>query len=485
MSAALRALSERVQRELAALAYPARPWVRPRHGGAGRGIYDVLIIGAGQSGLVTAFALARERVDNVLVVDENPLDQAGPWLSFARMRALRTPKYLTGPDLGIPSLTARAFYEALYGEGSWEALQFLPKEVWAAYLKWYRETLRLPVRAETRVGALQWDAGARAFRVPCWPSAGSSCSRADPRASTAEGGAAEELLARRVVLATGIQGSGQWHVPEAIQRALPRERYAHTADAIDFDGLRGLRVAVLGAGASAFDNAALALEQGAREVHLLFRRPELVSVNPYRWAEFVGFLKHFGELSDAQKWRFVAQIQRMGQLPPRDTYLRASALPGFHLHPGAESLELEAQADGVLVRSARGELEVDFVIVGTGFITDLSLRPELALVAPHIARWQDRFTPPAGEPPNDELLRHPYLGAHFEFSERTPGAAPWLAYLYNYTFGCLLSQGFGGASISGMKYSVARLVAGITGSLFLEDAEHYYQSLCSFNEREF
>jgi cation diffusion facilitator CzcD-associated flavoprotein CzcO len=474
MSAALRALGERVQRELAALAYPARPWVRPRRTSTGQAIHDVLIIGAGQSGLVTAFALARERVDNVLLVDENPLDQAGPWLSFARMRMLRTPKYLTGPDLGIPSLTPRAFYEAEHGEGSWQGLEFLPKESWAAYLKWYRETLRLPVRAQTKVGALRWDAGEQAFRVPCRPS---------PAAASA--GAEEELLARRVVLATGIQGSGEWHVPEAIRRALPRERYAHTSEPIDFGALCGKRVAVLGAGASAFDNAALALEQGAREVHLLFRRRELVSVNPYRWAEFVGFLKHFGELSDAQKWRFVVQIQRMGQLPPRDTFLRASALPGFRLHAGAEALEVEARGDAVLVRSRCGELEVDFVIVGTGFVTDLALRPELALLAPRIARWQDRFTPAQGEPQSDELLRHPYLGAHFEFTERTPGDAPWLSYLYNYTFGCLLSLGFGGASISGMKYSVPRLVGGITGSLFLEDAEHYYQSLCGFAEREF
>jgi cation diffusion facilitator CzcD-associated flavoprotein CzcO len=470
MNAALRVLGERVQRELAALAYPARSWVRPHRSGAGHDVYDVLVVGAGQSGLVTAFALARERVDNVVVVDENPLDQTGPWLSFARMRTLRTPKHLTGPDLGIPSLTPRAFYETLHGDGSWEALDFLPKESWAAYLKWYRETLRLPVRAQTQVGALRWEAAERAFVVPC---------------RSVVTGAQEELLARRVVLATGIQGSGEWQVPEAIRSALPRERYAHTSEPIDFDALRAKRVAVLGAGASAFDNAALALEQGAREVHLLFRRAELVSINPYRWAEFAGFLKHFGELSDAQKWRFVVQIQRMGQLPPRDTYLRATQLPGFQLHPGARELELSLRGDAVLVRSTRGELEVDFVIVGTGFVTDLSLRPELALLAPHIARWQDRFTPPPGEPVNSDLLRHPYLGRHFEFMERVPGAAPWLGNLFNYTFGCLLSLGFGGASISGMKYSVPRLVQGITASLFLEDAEHYYQSLCSFSEREF
>jgi cation diffusion facilitator CzcD-associated flavoprotein CzcO len=481
MTAALRGLSERVQRDLALLSYPARSWVRARQSSAGQPIHDVLIVGAGQSGLVAAFALARERVDNVLVVDENPLDCAGPWLSFARMRSLRTPKYLTGPDLGIPSLTPRAFYEAQHGEGSWERLAFLPKETWAAYLQWYRETLRLPVRPETRIGALRWDAQEQAFCVPCQPPGPwtQQAPGVDARAPNME-----TLLARRVVLATGIQGSGAWHVPAAIRDALPRERYAHTAEPIDFAALRGRRVAVLGAGASAFDNAATALEEGAREVHLFFRRRELVSVNPYRWAEFVGFLKHFGDLTDAQKWRFVSQIVRMGQLPPRDTYLRASGLPGFHLHPDSGATEVEARADGIVVRSERGALEADFLIVGTGFVTDLSLRPELALLEADIARWQDRYVPEAGEQ-HEELSRHPYLGSHFEFTERVAGSAPWLAYLYNYTFGGLLSLGFGGASISGMKYSVKRLVDGITGSLFLEDSEHHYESLCAFAEREF
>jgi hypothetical protein len=44
---------------------------------------------------------------------------------------------------------------------------------------------------------------------------------------------------------------------------------------------------------------------------------------------------------------------------------------------------------------------------------------------------------------------------------------------------------FGGASISGLKYSAARLVAGITRSLFVEDSAAHFESLCSFAETEF
>jgi cation diffusion facilitator CzcD-associated flavoprotein CzcO len=383
------------------------------------------------------------------------------------MRTLRTPKHLTGPDLGLPNLTTRAWYEAQHGVGSWDTLGLLPKEMWAAYLRWYRETLDLPVRFDTKVGALSYLADERAWQVPCVGPDGESV-----------------LYARRVVLATGIEGSGEWHVPAMVRDLLPTDRYAHTRWDIDFAKLAGKRVAVLGAGASAFDNAATALENGASEVRLYFRRRQLVDINAYRWAEFVGFLGHAGDLPDPDKWRFISQILRMGQLPPSDTLKRAREHAGFFLMPGSRWKSLRMQGDDVVIETESGRYEADFVIVGTGFVTDLSLRPELASIEAHIARWGDRYQPPDSER-NDDLTRHPYLGDGFEFTERAPGSAPYLRYLYNFTFGGLLSLGFGGASISGMKYSIPRLVSSITASFFVEDRAHYYQSLCDFAEREF
>src|SRR3954463_13080551 len=371
-SPGLAALTQRVQRDLELLDYPRRPWLAPRTARSGTPIYDVVIVGAGQSGLTAAFGLARERVGNVAVLDKNPLDRAGPWLNFARMRTLRTPKYLTGPDLGIPSLTPRAYYEAQFGEGSWEKLGLIPKELWASYLSWFRRTLQIPVEPETTVGALEYDASERCFTVPC------------------TGPVGERLLfARRVVLATGIDGSGEWRIPREVSEALPRKLYAHTRDDIDFEALRGKRVAVLGAGASGFDNGATALEHGAAEAPLLFRRPKLVNVNPYRWAEFVGFLKHAADLPDADKWRYISQILRMGQLPPADTLARAQQHPHFHLHAGSGWKSLTTRGDSIEITSESGTICVDFVIVATGFSTDLSTRPELARLEGQIALWSD------------------------------------------------------------------------------------------------
>lgn len=459
-------LEAAIRRDMQRLQYPGRPWVRPHTGPDGDPMLDVLVVGAGQGGLATAAALMRERVPNIAVVDQKPLDRAGPWLDFARMVTLRTPKHVTGPDLGLPNLTIEAWYEAQHGEGSWEALGLIPKETWAQYLAWYRRFLEIPVQAETRLVEIGWS-----------PEQGELFAELEHR------GDRRRQWARRIVLATGIEGSGQWSVPAFIREGLPKERYAHTRDDIDFEALVGKRVAVLGAGASAFDNASVALERGVASVDLFFRRDKLVDVNAYRWAEFVGFLRHHADLPDAKRWSFIRQILAMGQLPPPDTYARARKHAGFRLHPGSPWEAVQDTPGGVKITTPKGTHEADFVIVGTGFVTDLSLRPELKTVHEHVARWSDRYTPPDGERHAD-LERHPYLGPAFQLQERAPGAAPWIERIHNYTFGCLPSLGFGGASISGMKYSIPRLVGGITSSLYAEDADAYMQTLREYDDKE-
>ena len=158
------------------------------------------------------FRLLRERITNLRVLDRNPEGFEGPWLTFARMRQLRTPKIVTGPDLGIPSLSARAWWQAQFGEHSWDGLDKIPRESWQAYLLWVRKTIGIDVSNETEVTDIE--------------PLGTICSL-----STQErGGEPQELLARKVVLATGIEGSGRWVVPAGIAEALPRDRYAHTSD---------------------------------------------------------------------------------------------------------------------------------------------------------------------------------------------------------------------------------------------------------------
>ncbi len=458
-------LEAAVARDLSLLGYPPRDWVVPKTW-QGNDILDVLIVGAGQSGLSSAFALMREKVRHILVVDEKPQGKEGPWKDFARMATLRTPKYVTGPDLGIPSLTFQSWYEAQWGADAWQAVKKIPKEGWADYLAWYRRVLNLPVRNGVSVGALSWNAAAEAWNVP---------------AKTAEG--SQTLLARKVVLATGIEGSGQWEIPEFIKR-LPKKFWAHTREDIDFVALKGKRVGILGAGASAFDNASVALETGAAEVALFFRRDKLVNINPYRWAEFTGFLKHHATVSDAEKWKFAVTFLKKGQLPPADTFARASAFEGFSVHPGEPWMAAQTGEHTVTITTTQGTCEFDYLILGTGFITDLSRRPELADIYADIAVWSDRFSPPSGMELED-LSRHPYLGAGFEFQPKHENQTPWIRSLFCYTFGGLVSLGFSGGSISGMKYSLPKLVDGITRQLYNDDLETYFTSLQNYDTKEF
>ena len=240
---------------------------------------------------------------------------------------------------------------------------------------------------------------------------------------------------------------------------------------------------MLGAGASAFDNAATALEEGAASVSLCLRRHEIPRINPYRWMESAGFLGHFAELPDLQRWRFMRHIFELNQPPPQETFWRCRRHAGFSFHTGCPWTALRMDADEIVVNTPKGTMRFDFLVIGTGFAVDLSRRPELAGLAGDIALWRDRFTPPAGEA-HALLGSHPYLGDAFQFLERIPGCNPALADIHNFTFGATPSMGLSGASISGMKYGVARLVSGLARDLFRSDAQAHLRSLLAYDTPE-
>ncbi len=243
--------------------------------------------------------------------------------------------------------------------------------------------------------------------------------------------------------------------------------------------LAGARIGVLGGGASAFDNAATALEHGARSVDLCIRLPALPRVNPNKWMESHGFLGHYYALSDAARWTFTRQVASMNQPPPQETLWRCTNHTNFALHTGSAWHSVELKSEGMHVQTPQGTMIFDFLIFGTGLTQDLHKRRELAGLAADIATWADRYVPVAGEE-DDALARSPYLGAHYEFIERHPGSAPHLRNIHAFNFGATLSQGLSAASISGMKFGLRRLVTGLVGDLFMQDAEWHLQSLRAY-----
>jgi hypothetical protein len=457
--AALEGLSRRVHEELALFEYPMKDWVTPVRGSGGEMVHNVTVVGGGQTGLGIAFALQRERISGVTVLDAAPDGAEGPWVSFARMITLRTLKFLTGPDLGVPSLTFRVWHEAQFGKRSWAELVRIPKDEWMRYLVWFRETLRIPVRNKVRLMRIEPrdDLLALHLQTP---------------------GGQEIALTRKLVLATGIDGAGQRRIPAVVRDRLPCGSWAHTSDAIQFEMLAGKRVAVLGGGASAFDNAATALEHGAASVDVFIRRDSLPEMNSYRALESAGYWRNFGDLDDALRWRFMRHLLSLPMPPPRDTLDRTFRFNNVHVHYGSPVLDA---APGLRLRTPRGWHDTDFLILGTGFTVDLHDRPEFTGIADAIATWGDRHAPPAPEK-HEAASRYPYVGRAFELVEKVPGVMPALRNIHLFNAGSLISMGPVAGGLNGMPFGIPRLIAGLSRDFFRQQAEALFTEFSTYDE---
>ncbi len=453
-----------VARDLDLLGLPPRPWTTTASGPDGAAAYDVVVVGAGMHGIAAAAALLFKGIRNVTMLDRSAEGLEGPWMTYARMATLRSPKHLPGLSLGIPSLTFRAWHEARFGEAAWDELGKIPNGLWQSYLVWVRTVLHLPLRSRASVRRMTPVAGAVALTV-------------------AEAGAERVLHARRVVLASGRAGMGV-SIPPAVEAALWPDRAAHTAEPIDFDALRGRRVAVVGAGPSAWDNAATALERGAAQVDMYVRRRELPQINKGRGSATPGFFEGWGDLPPARKWEILAYMHDLQSPPPHESVLRALRLPGFRIHLGAALLAACRSDGGVAITLAGGgEAEADFLICGTGFAVDLGRTPELSSLAGAVARWADRYTPPPSLA-RPELGRFPWLGGGFELTERVPGACPGLSRIHLFSHAAAASLGAVASDIPGVSAGAERLAHAVAAHFFAEDIDHVRVALEAFAEPE-
>src|SRR6202012_1663632 len=143
------------------------------------------------------------------------------------------------------------------------------------------------------------------------------------------------------------------YAPSVLPGSLPPRCYAHTEDAIDFAALRGKVVAVIGAAASAFDVAGVALEAGVAAVHLFARRPAIAAVPISRSRGYPGAYDNYHALPDATRWEQALRYRRFGSTPTTDAIERAVAFANFHLHL-ASSWDAARETDGGLVARVNG-----------------------------------------------------------------------------------------------------------------------------------
>lgn len=446
-----------IRRSLSHLgAYPAN-WV-PKTIGVD---HDVLVVGGGQTGLTIAYALRRIGIGNISVIDVASEGRQGVWLDHARMVTLRTPKQVLGPDLGVPSLTFQAWYEARKGAEAYQKIGKISRIDWAAYLTWLRKITDTQVRFETRLV----DVEVQQDRL---------------RLTIEHNNSRHYEIARKLVFATGFAGSGEAYVPDVVKNGLDRHLYRHTHEKFDFDFAAGKRIAVLGTGTSAFDAAAEALERDAAEVHMFCRRADLPRAGRIPLTFFPGF-DSFVLLSDAERWSTARRLGELGAVVPVESITRATRFPNFYIHLNAPCDET-ATEDGLAIIRSRGRLfKFDFVVAATGFRSDLRARPELASIIDQVATWADRYTPPASE--QDEALgRYPYLGQAFELQPKisskksldpSSDSASFLGNIHIVNYAAFLSFGRIIGDIASLRPVAARVVNAISRDLFLADRESH------------
>ena len=467
----LDALEARVADDFLSIAWPGKRWM-PATTHQGQPVEDVVVVGAGQAGLALAFGLAQQGIA-ALLIDRAPAGYEGPWASTARMETLRSPKELTGPAMGLPSLTFRAWFIAHFGAPAWHALDKIPRLQWMDYLRWYRRVTRARVANGTELVALE----------PL------SDTLVSLQLRDVGSGELRTLRARRVVLATGRDGLGGPVIPGFMQ-GLPRTRWAHSSDVLDYGTLRGKKVAVVGAGSSAMDSAATALEAGAASVDLLIRRADIPRINKSKASGVPGLTQGHHDLPDEWKWRIRHYINAQQVPPPQGSTKRVARHPNAYFNQDCAVLAVHEQpprADGspgpLHIATTRGVFEADFLIVSTGFQIDWRQKPEFASFAAHVRTWDQRYQPAAGQA-DAELSASPDLGDDFEFQPREPQACPGLTRIHCFCYPAALSFGTISGDIPAISDGARRLANGIASLFYREDIEHHWAVLQAYAEPE-
>ena len=431
-------LENQVHWELEHIGYPEE-WVKEE-----KECLQVAIIGAGMAGIAAGYGLLRLGIHNIALFDAANEGEEGPWITYAKMQTLRSPKNATGPSLFTPSLTFQAWYEANYGTEAWVNLEKATPNEWANYLFWLRTILKLPVKNNYHLQAI----------IPLED--GRFLLRFEGK---------EAVITKKVILATGRKG---FELPYFLQK-IPKHFFAHTSEIRDYSIFEGKNIVVIGCGTSAFDAAGAALEAGASSINLLFRKKELSPVNKLDALAHVGVEQGFHLLSDEWRYKIMHYIDQCGTPPTEEAISRLKPFSQFNLCPETNILYITTERNKLKIYTNKKNYFSDFIILATGYSVT---SPEANKF--DILLWKDQIKR------QESLGNFPYLGPHFQYLEKSPGSAPYLKHLYCFNYGALVSHGLVSCSIDAISTGAIRLTQGIAADFFMESIEEFYLELQNY-----
>ena len=189
------------------------------------------------------------------------------------------------------------------------------------------------------------------------------------------------IEADQVVVAIGM---GYFkNQPSELTATLPKGRYSHTCDAVDFKGQKGKRVLILGGRQSAFEWAALLNDEGAAEVHLSHRHESpKFTASDWSWVSpmvdgMVSNPAWFRNLPQEEQTAITKRMWGEGRLKVEPWLEERVMKPNTHIHEKAGLASCIELSDGALeIKLDNGDsFDVDDVILATGYKVDVNQIP--------------------------------------------------------------------------------------------------------------
>lgn len=316
---------------------------------------DVVIVGAGPYGL-SAGAHLKAKGLSVGVFGEPMEFWATKMPEGMLLRSPRVASNLSDPD-GAFTLEA---YEA---ESKREAAAPLPLDTFVEYGRWFRHQLGAD---QDRRNVFTVDRDGSNFRI------------------TLQGG--DCIRAKKVVVAAGI---GPFRKKPAVFDRIDAQKVTHCYESREVRRFAGKRVAVIGAGQSALESAAL-LHEAQAKVEVIVRESRVRWIGQHQWLHRMGpfssLLYSSHDVGPVGISRLVAYPKVVSYIPlkfrdkirtravrPAGSRWLPARLANVNMTIGAEVTQAGECSNELSLRLSDGtERRVDHVVLGTGYRVDIS-----------------------------------------------------------------------------------------------------------------